>query len=204
MRGVFGRGLGTGATGRAPAGGHDTIIGPGQVSPGRFRNTSCMINFSPILPNLLVGTCPASVVDARRLAQAGVTAVMNLQTERDFQRLGIDWNTLEMHYHELGIAVYRVPMIDFDEADIERLLPQAVSSLNDALTAGHRVYLHCTAGQERSPTTAVAWLAWYGDDSIDSALARVRAVRKPVNPYEQILRRLPTPESGAATSSGGG
>lgn len=154
-----------------------------------------MINFSRILDNLIVGSCPASVVDARRLAQAGISAVMNLQSDADFHRLGIDWPALENLYHELDLAVYRVPMIDFDEADIARLLPRAAHSLDQALGQGHRVYLHCTAGRERSPTTAVAWLAWYGGHDLDDALALVRNAR-PVNPYEDALRQA-RPLSGA-------
>jgi atypical dual specificity phosphatase len=153
-----------------------------------------MIDFSPVLPNLIVGSYPSSVVDARRLVQAGISAVMNLQSDRDFVRLGIDWPALETTYHDLGLAPYRIPMVDFDEADIARLLPQAVHSLDRALDSGHRVYLHCTAGQERAPTTAVAWLAWYGGHSLDDALALMRAARHPVNPYEDMLRRLPPPE----------
>ena len=147
-----------------------------------------MINFSRILDNLIVGSCPATAVDARRLAQAGITAVVNLQSDADFRRLGIDWTALENLYHELGVAVYRVPMIDFDEADIARLLPQAADSLNRALGVGHRVYLHCTAGKERSPTTAVAWLAWYGGYTLDEALALVGEARV-VNPYAEAVRQ---------------
>ena len=148
-----------------------------------------MINFSRIQDNLIVGTCPTGVLDVRRLSQAGVGAVFNLQTEMDFAALGIHWPELEHLYVASDIAVYRVPMIDFDEADIARVLPQAVRSLDNALAAGHRVYLHCTAGRERSPTTAVAWLYWCGGHSLDQALALVREAR-PSNPYEDLLRAI--------------
>lgn len=146
-----------------------------------------MINFSRIQDNLFVGTCPTGNLDLRRLRQASVSAVLNLQSDQDFTTLSIDWPQLERLYFELGIAVYRVPMIDFDEADIARLLPQAVGSLDAALSAGHRVYLHCTAGQERSPTTAVAWLCWRAGLSLDQALDKVRLAR-PSRPYEALLR----------------
>jgi protein-tyrosine phosphatase len=148
-----------------------------------------MINFSRIRDNLIVGTCPTGVLDLRRLSQAGVGAVFNLQTDLDFAALRIDWPELEHLYFASDIAVYRVPMIDFDEVDIAKVLPQAVRRLNDALTAGHRVYLHCTAGRERSPTTAVAWLYWHGGLSLDQALALVREAR-PSNPYENLLRTI--------------
>ncbi len=146
-----------------------------------------MINFSRIQDNLFVGTCPTGDLDLRRLRQASISAVLNLQSDQDFMTLSIDWQRLERLYFELGIAVYRVPMIDFDEADIARLLPHAVGSLDAALSAGHRVYLHCTAGQERSPTTAVAWLCWRAGLGLDQALDKVRLAR-PSRPYEAMLR----------------
>jgi protein-tyrosine phosphatase len=148
-----------------------------------------MINFDRIHGNLFVGTCPSSEIDVRRLTQAGISAVVNLQSDQDFSVRSIDWPDLEQRYYQSGIMPYRIPMIDFDEADIERLLPQATRVLATALEAGHRVYLHCTAGRERSPTTAVAWLAWYGGMSLEQALKTVRDARK-TNPYEGILKRL--------------
>ncbi|MGI9291002.1 MAG: dual specificity protein phosphatase family protein [Gammaproteobacteria bacterium] len=148
-----------------------------------------MINFSRIQDNLFVGTCPTGVLDIKRLCQAGISAVVNLQSDRDFVALGIDWQAMEHLYYEMELAVYRVPMIDFDESDIARLLPEAVRSLDTALSAGHRVYLHCTAGRERSPTTAVAWLSWCSGLSLDQALSLVREARVS-NPYEMILRDL--------------
>ena len=148
-----------------------------------------MINFDRIHGNLFVGTCPSSEVDVQRLKQAGISAVVNLQSDQDFTARNINWPVLEQLYYQSGIMAYRIPMIDFDESDIERLLPRATSVLASALEADHRVYLHCTAGRERSPTTAVAWLAWYGGMSLPEALETVRGARK-TNPYEGILKRL--------------
>ncbi len=148
-----------------------------------------MINFNQIHGNLFVGTCPSSQIDVTRLQQAGITAVVNLQSDQDLIAHKIDWQNLENLYFQAGIVAYRIPMIDFDESDIARLLPQATRSLAGALESGHRVYLHCTAGRERSPTTAAAWLTWYGGMSVDQALETVKGARK-TNPYEGILRRL--------------
>jgi len=153
-----------------------------------------MINFNRISDRIFVGTCPASAVDVRRLAQAGIDAVVNLQTDQDFIALGIDWPALEHAYFEQGIEVYRYPMIDFDEADIESRLRAAAAVVNDALDAGHRIYLHCTAGQERSPTTAAAWLTLFGDRSPDDALQQVKQARKS-RPYSEMVMRLVEPSS---------
>ena len=163
---------------------------------------STMINFDPILSNLIVGSFPASRIDVNRLAQAGVTAVVNLQSDVDFVHLGVNWPALEASYLELGIAVYRVPMIDFDEVDIAQWVPKAAECVNQAMDKKYRVYLHCTAGRERSPTTAAAWLTWYGGYSLDDALHRVRSTRHLANPYEAILRSLGPPRQSDDRVSG--
>lgn len=148
-----------------------------------------MINFNRISDRIFVGSCPATNVDVARLAQAGISAVVNLQSDQDFVVLGIDWPSLEHVYFDKGIEVYRFPMIDFDEADIESRLKAAATVVNNALDAGHRIYLHCTAGQERSPTTAAAWLTLFGGQSPGDALRQVMQARKS-RPYAGMVMRL--------------
>ena len=148
-----------------------------------------MINFDRITDQLFVGTCPASPLDVKRLGQAGIGAVVNLQSDTDFKVLGIDWVALENHYFEQGIEVYRYPMIDFDEQNIEQRLQEGAAVVNQAIGAGHRTYLHCTAGRERSPTTAAAWLTLYGGRTAKEALLEVLNARKS-RPYHEMVLRL--------------
>lgn len=148
-----------------------------------------MINFDPITDHLFVGTCPSSQIDVQHLHQIGITAVVNLQSDSDLERLGIDWSALEKHYSEERIEAHRIDMTDFDEANIEARLREGAAVVNSALQAGHQVYLHCTAGRERSPTMAAAWLTLYRGESPDSALLLVTRARKS-NPYAYMVRRL--------------
>ena len=39
-------------------------------------------------------------------------------------------------------------------------MPHAVHSLRDLLAADHKVYLHCTAGCNRAPLTALGYLTF--------------------------------------------
>jgi len=70
-----------------------------------------------------------------------------------------------------------VPVIDFDRAELRRKLPQCVAALSDLLDAGEPVYLHCTAGVNRSPTVAAAFLHWKRGWDLDQAVAHLQAVR---------------------------
>ena len=72
-----------------------------------------------------------------------------------------------------------VPVRDFDAADFRRKLPECVAALDWMLKAGHTVYLHCTAGQVRSPTVVAAYLHWSGHWRTSARPATARQTRKP-------------------------
>ncbi len=146
------------------------------------------LDLDPILPDVYVGSCPLSADDVDRLRRDfGVTAVLNLQTEDDFDFWGIDWPRLAAHYRESGIEVRRVPVRDFDVDDLRRKLPDAVEALDELLRAGHTVYVHCSAGINRSPSTVVAYLYWIEGRSLDDALAHVLGCRS-CDPYVDAIR----------------
>ncbi|MDH3689882.1 MAG: dual specificity protein phosphatase family protein [Gammaproteobacteria bacterium] len=136
-----------------------------------------MINFSQILPQLFIGSQPRSEVDVGVLKRAGIGAVLNLQTDKDFIDWGIDWNQLEQHYAQQAIAVSRVPILDFNPVDLSAKLVSAAEELDRMLTPHQRVYLHCTAGIGRAPTVAIAYLSWHRDMELDEAHTLVTEAR---------------------------
>ena len=149
-----------------------------------------MINFDRILPQLFVGTCPRSAVDVDRICNdARVSAVLNLQTDRDFAEYEIDWSRLEDHYRARNVTVRRVPIIDFNVADLRRKLVSAVDTLEELLASDHTVYLHCTAGIGRAPTIAVARLALCGGWELDSAVEQVTS-RRSCAPNLDVIRAV--------------
>jgi protein-tyrosine phosphatase len=129
------------------------------------------MDVSRVLRQLYVGSCPASVEDINHLkADYRITAVLNLQTEDDFDHCNLDWNGLEARYHELGIEVQRIPLQDFDGPE---KLAQCVAALDELLRAGHTVYIHCNLGAVRSPTVVVAFLVWRRGWNRDDAIKYV-------------------------------
>ena len=148
-----------------------------------------MIEFSEIESGLLVGTCPRDEQDVRQLSDAGASAVICLQSDDDLRRHQIDWQSLEASYRASGITPQRIAMIDFDEENIAGLLPLAVDAVNRAMDAGHVVYLHCSAGRERSPTVAAAWLVHCRGLSVDDAARQIKRARSS-NPYIAMLESM--------------
>ena len=83
-----------------------------------------------ILPNLFVGVCPRTVDDIDELKREhSIDGVLNLQTDEDFWRLGIDWSSIEEHCETLGIKTRRAPVRDFDGDDLCKQLAKCVRTL---------------------------------------------------------------------------
>ena len=142
-----------------------------------------MINFSRIEPNIFIGSAPQTKMDADRLAQMKITAVISLQSDADLKGHGIDWPKLQNDYEDLGIFAERFPIVDFDEADLGRRLPEPVMTLNQLLSVGHRLYVHCNAGICRAPATVLTYFCHYRGLSIQDGLSMLRKERPQVHPY---------------------
>jgi protein-tyrosine phosphatase len=145
-----------------------------------------MITFDKIIDDIFVGTCPASKIDVQRLKQSGFTAVLNLQSDDDFNKLDINWANLEQLYHDCDIAAYRIPIVDFDDDDLVSKLPTATHTLKNLVDAGHRIYVHCTAGKQRSPSTVIGYLAWHRNYGLERALELVLATRNCAPPLNVL------------------
>lgn len=142
-----------------------------------------MINFSRIEQDIFLGSAPQSSVDAARLSQMKITAVLSLQSDADLQAHRIDWPKLQSAYEDQQIHAQRFPIIDFDEIDLGKKLPQPVVCLNQMLLLGHRVYVHCNAGICRAPATVLTYLCHYRGMSQEEGLAYLRKERPQVHPY---------------------
>lgn len=127
-----------------------------------------------LLDQLFLGSRPETIADIDRLRRdLGITAVLNLQTDDDMRAVNLDWKPLEAHYRDLSVKLCRVPVRDFDPADLREKLPECVRVLEQLLATSHSVYLHCTLGATRSPTVAVAYLHWCRGRNLEEAAVDV-------------------------------
>lgn len=147
-----------------------------------------MIDYNHIQPRLLVGTLPQSSHDVETLRkEEGVTAVLNLQTDGDLRMYGFA-EPLESLYAGSSVKLCRMPVRDFDESDLQERLPECVAVLDELLKEGHTVYLHCTAGVNRSPTVAIAYLYRHLGWELDAAVEHVEGCRA-CSPKVEAIRR---------------
>lgn len=153
------------------------------------------MDFDKILPQLFVGSGPIQPGDIDRLKETGITAVLNVQTDDDFAYWGIDWDQLARHYRKTGIEVRRVPVRDFDHDHLREQLPECGRILDELRRSGHTVYVHCSAGVNRSPSTVIAYLHWYKGMDLEEAVEFVMRCRS-CDPYVDAIRLASEDRSG--------
>jgi len=154
-----------------------------------FRQEDAMnMDLDQILPQIFLGACPRTTEHIDQLKHDyGITAVLNVQTEEDFAYWGINWDDLAAHYRDSGMVACRTPVRDFDADALRRNLPHCVKALDDLLRDGHTVYVHCTAGINRSPSTVIAYLLWVEQWDWDRAVDQVTS-RRNCDPYLDVIR----------------
>ena len=145
---------------------------------------SWRLNWDTIRPDLVIGSCPRSPADLDRLqTEAQISAVLSLQDEECLKKMQIDYPQLSGYGRALGLMMERSPMRDFDPENQRRRLPAAIRALHDLISQGCRVYLHCTAGINRSSLTAVAYLAWIEGQPLVNAMRLLQGARPGIQPY---------------------
>jgi protein-tyrosine phosphatase len=137
---------------------------------------------------LVVGSAPWSAEDVAGIAgEVGARALVSLQDDADLAARGLAWGTLWALHVRAGLRAERVPIRDLDARDLARHLGRAVSVVEAALASGRRVYLHCTAGLNRSPTVAVAVRA-RALGSLQAALAELAQVHPSAVVEQKVLK----------------
>ena len=147
------------------------------------------MRYHTIVPNIAVGPYPNDPAAVLGLQRAGITAILNVQSDADFRDRAIQWELFWKFYVSRGIHVVRYPITDFDSSDLQLKLPGAVETLQGLLQSEHSVYLHCTAGVNRSPTVAIAWMVAHGGFALDAAVQQFLDTRSVAVPDLAVLKR---------------
>jgi len=144
--------------------------------------------YHEIIPNLFCGSQPRHKDDVQELHQdLGVTAILSLQQDKDMQHWGVNPEEIRNHCQHLGINLMRRPVKDFDPNSLRKTLPSAVSALHEEISAGGKVYVHCTAGLGRAPAVVIAYLYWFRGLPLHQAYDFLTSIR-PCGPKKEAIR----------------
>ncbi|MEI7987843.1 MAG: dual specificity protein phosphatase [Chloroflexota bacterium] len=122
-----------------------------------------ILRYCKITPEVYVGS-QFRLKGKHLLEREGINAVVNMRKEFDDAAHDL---TLEHYCH--------LPTID-DDAPSMQALTRGVTFMQDVITGGGKIYVHCAGGVGRAPTMAAAYYISQGM-SVSDALALITNVR---------------------------
>jgi protein-tyrosine phosphatase len=131
--------------------------------------------YGEVAEGLLTGAYPLDAEDVDVLAGDGVTRVLNLCEDGEYEPGERD--AVEQAYAEHGIEEERLGVADYGNL-LPGALERGARAVAQWLDGGDRVYLHCRAGWQRSAAIAAGVVAIREKLEIDEALDVVQQ-RKP-------------------------
>jgi hypothetical protein len=149
--------------------------------------------------DIFIGPYPQLKEDTIAMSKAGVTGVLNVQTDIDISHRGVNWSKMINYYQASGITAVHYPIHDFNEEDLKLKLFKGAEVLNEMINdQGLKVYVHCTAGMGRAPAVVLTYLSLFkGWDPTDADLyvkqyrkvsvPNMRAVKTVVEQYKDKM-----------------
>jgi ADP-ribosylglycohydrolase/rhodanese-related sulfurtransferase len=134
-----------------------------------------------IAPGVHAGRAPIFRRDVWRLRALGVTHILDLREQHEWDGPGRHGSSAIAEIDDLGLARLEVAIRDMGTPG-SRDLDRAVSFIDAALHLGGTVYLHCRAGVQRTAAVAAAWYARRESCPVDEAIERLRERRPDFEP----------------------
>lgn len=111
------------------------------------------------------------------LVSLGIRRVINLETREHY-----DFKSLA----RANIELFNIPLLDIDHPLPDDVIERAVFLIDEAARRGNQVYVHCTAGWQRSPAIVACYLINKGI-SAEKSLALVKEMRPAARFYQSHI-----------------
>ncbi|XP_050671105.1 dual specificity protein phosphatase 13-like isoform X1 [Leptidea sinapis] len=162
----------------------------GSIATYRSRPSES-VSFTPtpdvneVYPGLFVGDAVAAK-DKAFLKRMGINYVLNTAEGKRYTQVDTD----HMYYRDCpGLRYKGFQLMDMPSTDISRYFHIAANFIDDGLSRGGRVLVHCFMGVSRSATCALAFLMIKRGMTFTEAVALVRS-RRDIHPNEGFVRQL--------------
>ncbi len=139
------------------------------------------LSFDEIAPSVYAGRAPLFRRDIWRLRSIGVTHILDLREDLEWDGPGRRGGSAIAEIDTLGLSRLRVAIPDMGTPRPEDL-EQSVAYMDAALHLGGSVYVHCRAGVQRTGAIAAAWYARRETCTVDEAVKLLRERRPDFEP----------------------
>jgi protein-tyrosine phosphatase len=161
-----------------------------------------VLDISEIIPGRLWVGAYVRTEEVTELERIGITTVINMQTDEDLLHCGISPKELARAYSSSRIDYVRLPVPDFDQEALAGNLPGTVLEIERVMASpANRVYLHCTAGINRSATAAAGYLIRSKGIPVREAVTYVTS-RRDCDPASDILEECEIALTGTPREQG--
>jgi predicted protein tyrosine phosphatase len=146
----------------------------------QHRNTYQNIN--RICNGIFIGNKRAAS-DVKHLKKLGITHIVNCAGELKHITLKYDENKFNWIWLQMYDCEY--------SGNVTKHIEPAVKFIDDAVSNGHKVFVHCAAGISRSCSIVVAYLMYKHGKTYDDAYRDVKNMRpccKPNNGFQRQLK----------------
>ncbi|KAJ0182686.1 hypothetical protein K1T71_002055 [Dendrolimus kikuchii] len=138
-----------------------------------------------VYPGLYVGDAVAAK-DKAFLRRMGINYVLNTAEGKRYTQVDTD----HLYYRDCpGLRYKGFQLMDLPTTDISKYFHIAANFIDEGISSGGRVLVHCMMGVSRSATCALAFLMIKRGMSLTEALSTVRS-RRDIHPNEGFLRQL--------------
>ncbi|XP_022821866.1 dual specificity protein phosphatase 3-like isoform X3 [Spodoptera litura] len=138
-----------------------------------------------VYPGLYVGDAVAAK-DKAFLRRMGINYVLNTAEGKRYTQVDTD----HLYYRDCpGLRYKGFQLMDLPSTDISRYFHIAANFIDEGISSGGRVLVHCFMGVSRSATCALAFLMIKRGMSLAEALGTVRC-RRDIHPNEGFIRQL--------------
>ena len=121
--------------------------------------------------------------DVPAMHDAGVGAVVNTCEE---------YAGPTRRYEEFEIVQLRIPTVDFTPPQLDDVV-RAVDFMEEQISQGRQVYVHCKAGRARSGTVVLCWMIRARGLTPEQAQAKILECRPHANPrlaQREVVRQF--------------
>ncbi|CAK1544527.1 unnamed protein product [Leptosia nina] len=142
-------------------------------------------DLNEVYPGLFVGDAVAAK-DKSFLRRMGINYVLNTAEGKRYTQVDTD----HLYYRDCpGLHYKGFQLMDLPSTDISKYFHIAANFIDDGISRGGRVLVHCMMGVSRSATCAIAFLMLKRGMTLAEALALVRS-RRDIHPNEGFIRQL--------------
>lgn len=131
---------------------------------------------SQITANLYLGS-QYNLIGLKKLKKMGITAIVNMRI-----------HTVYSEAQQMGIKNLHLPTYDNTPPKLEDLM-EGAQFIDNEISNGGKVYIHCRQGLGRGPSMAIAYFIRIGL-SYDRAFNLIKKTRPFINPRPAQIERL--------------